>query len=410
MLIDISSASGQVRLGLLDRPTAGRAVLIDPQPDHALLPIQVRHAWGLMNFDGRLLTYPQYDWVDIGQDGLARAVTNGKTGFIRGNGKWSIEPNFDWLDRFSENYAVYGVEGGGFGYIDRRGRPIAEPRFNAALRMTDGLAAVRFEGRCGYLDQRMRWAIEPGFAGVRSFNNSYAAVRFFPGDRRGKAGLIDKRGRVVFADPSGEVLRFGDLSDGMIRCETSKGWGYLDQRFRPVIQPRFEDAREFVNGLAAVKADGKWGYIDKTGRWQVQPTYDFADDFDELLAMVQLEGKFGYIGKTGRVMIEPQFDRAEPFDRGLARVSIGESFGYIDTSGRVIWDPRWAEVGIVDTTAQESAQRSVDPLAQANRVLPPPPPREARPAPYLLEYLYEPELPPLDEPRSPDVPGSNDQI
>lgn len=280
-------AECQVRLGLFDEVTAGRAIFADPQPDDELLPININQAWGLMNGEGKIIAYPSFDWVDRGQDGLARAVAQGRTGFIRGNGRWAIDPQFEFVDRFSEGYAIYGVNGR-FGFLDRRGRALTEPIYDSALRMKAGYAAVRIAGRCGFLDQRMRFAIEPSFAGVRSFCDGLAAVRFFPGDPRGLAGLIDKRGRVLFSDPSKQIIQFGDLSDGLIRCETAEGWGFIDQRFRPVIKPMYEDARDFVNGLAAVKLQGKWGYIDKKGRLLVEPIYDEADDFDDILAMVRL--------------------------------------------------------------------------------------------------------------------------
>lgn len=104
----------------------------------------------------------------------------------------------------------------------------------------------------------------------------------------------------------------------------------------------------------------------------------------------------GYIGKTGRVVVEPQFAIAEPFENSLARVSVGKSFGYIDTAGRVIWDPRWALSGIVDITGQEAAQRSVDPLKQGNRVLPPPAPRAVKPPPYPPAFRYQPVIEPIE--------------
>lgn len=38
-------------------------------------------------------------------------------------------------------------------------------------------------------------------------------------------------------------------------------WGFIDTSAEWVIQPQFEDARLFSNGLAAVKKDNLWGYI-----------------------------------------------------------------------------------------------------------------------------------------------------
>src|SRR5579862_394911 len=48
-------------------------------------------------------------------------------------------------------------------------------------------------------------------------------------------------------------------------------WGYIDEKGKIVIEPTFESAANFTEGLAAVKANGKYGYIDRTGKFVIQP-------------------------------------------------------------------------------------------------------------------------------------------
>lgn len=40
---------------------------------------------------------------------------------------------------------------------------------------------------------------------------------------------------------------------------------FINQRQQWVIEPRFEDAREFQGGKAAARQNGKWGFINKHG-------------------------------------------------------------------------------------------------------------------------------------------------
>src|SRR5882762_8075332 len=42
-------------------------------------------------------------------------------------------------------------------------------------------------------------------------------------------------------------------------------WGFIDNRGKAVIAPRFEAALPYSEGLAAVKREGRWGYIDRNG-------------------------------------------------------------------------------------------------------------------------------------------------
>lgn len=57
-------------------------------------------------------------------------------------------------------------------------------------------------------------------------------------------------------------------SEGLVAVQANnRRWGYVDERQRWVIQPRFEDAKEFQGGRAAVRMNGKWGFINKRGEW-----------------------------------------------------------------------------------------------------------------------------------------------
>uniref|UniRef100_A0A7C4CB44 WG repeat-containing protein n=1 Tax=candidate division WOR-3 bacterium TaxID=2052148 RepID=A0A7C4CB44_UNCW3 len=61
-------------------------------------------------------------------------------------------------------------------------------------------------------------------------------------------------------------------------------------------------------GLFPVIVGGKWGYIDKSGSLVVNPQFDWAADFSEGLARVGIGVwplKYGYIDKNGKFVWEP---------------------------------------------------------------------------------------------------------
>ena len=77
--------------------------------------------------------------------------------------------------------------------------------------------------------------------------------------------------------------------------------------------------------LFPIVKDGKWGYMDKAGKVVIEPQYDGAGDFSEGLAWVGTELLRGYIDKTGKMVIEPKFGWAGSFHSGMAAV-----FGHRD--------------------------------------------------------------------------------
>lgn len=61
------------------------------------------------------------------------------------------------------------------------------------------------------------------------------------------------------------------------------------------IQPQFDAAGSFSEGLASVKTGDKDGFIDKSGNVVIQPQFDAAWSFSEGLASVQTSNKWSYI-------------------------------------------------------------------------------------------------------------------
>ncbi len=133
-------------------------------------------------------------------------------------------------------------------------------------------------------------------------------------------------------------------------------WGYVDDNHCWVISPQFEGAREFTEGIAAVRVGfgGKWGFVNSTGEFVIGPHYLQAYSFSEGLAAVIQDKNFGYIDKSGSFAISPQFTAAEKFSNGMAAVRIGGEtvyggsgypYGYIDATGSMAINPRFYLAG-----------------------------------------------------------------
>lgn len=407
-----------------------RPAIVNVSAADEFYPIMLNNHWGLMNQNGQVVAYPEYDWTDYNFEGFTRVVLNGKTGFIfippddqADARQYRIPTKFDYADRFSSGVAVVMIQGR-WGMIDRTGKALVPLEFDGALRMQDGFAAVQKGELCGFVNRAGDLKIPVQYKRVRSFHNGFAAVQM-PDD---SWGYIDKRGKLVWSDKTGRVRELGDFHEQYARVLVAvrdgvDRWGYLSKRFRFHIDPTFEDARDFHDGIAAVKVDGKWGFIHAGGRWEIEPQFDDADDFDDavgsndfedarhvrdkregrdmstagLYAMIKLDGRWGYVDRRASRGLAPQFKSAEPFFRGLARVDRDDSFAYVTETGQVIWDPRVAmELGFVNQRAPEQARVELGVGWQAephNEQVNAPPPRQAFDVPYPPEYLYAETLP-----------------
>ena len=215
--------------------------------------------------------------------------------------------------------------GGKFGYIDETGKIIVNPQFDASNPFAEGLALVCV-GPCD-LDH---------WRGYRIAANPYGLE---PANTKG---------------PETEKL------------EQTFKYGYIDQTGKMVINPMFENAQDFSEGMAGVcvgpgcyfnvlsdkpKEEGKWGFIDKTGTLVIPPQFSRVWTFHEGLASVSVGGKWGYVDKKGKFAINPQYDLVNEFQNGVAKVCLKmpstdpsdkddiSPCGYIDRTGKYIWQP-----------------------------------------------------------------------
>ena len=87
----------------------------------------------------------------------------------------------DDAEAFTEGRGLVTVYKGGdkflHGFVDTDGNVAVPVQFEAARLFSEGLAAVRVDGKWGYIDRDGRIAIKPRFAEAEPFRGGRVAVR-----------------------------------------------------------------------------------------------------------------------------------------------------------------------------------------------------------------------------------------
>jgi hypothetical protein len=329
------------------------AVVIVPKFDYAndfsesLAAVRMGELWGFIDTSGEFVVPPKYVLAYDFSDGLAAvdvgsAEAGNKWGFIDKSGKEIIEPRFDIARSFSEDRAPVGVttQGNGaieraykWGIIDRTGKYVIAPRFENCLQFSEGLAQVKVSGKMGYVNPAGNMAIQPKYGWAEPFRDGLAMVfEGEPGEGLGKLGFIDKSGRVVVPPNLSEADSF---SEGLAPVRVQRGEEYAD--INGVLH-QVEDGAANRHGI-----QGGWGYMDHMGRIVIEPVYDDAMRFSEGLAPVLKgdshngEARWGYVDHSGSIVIQPLFKRSGEFKNGLAFVYTEDEQAYIDKTGILIW-------------------------------------------------------------------------
>lgn len=168
-----------------------------------------------------------------------------------------------------------------------------------------------------------------------------------------------------------EVDYVGDLSEGLAVFGLWRGewdYGYIDNKANVIIKPQYQDARDFISGVAAVGVKTgnkpiKYGYIKKDGTYLIKPRFDEARDFHTIpgtkteVAIVGIgedknTRKYGFVKKDGSYLVEPQFDYVAEYtnfpETGYTNVynivDGKELYGALNSKGRLVIDTKYTYV------------------------------------------------------------------
>ncbi|NHJ31316.1 MAG: WG repeat-containing protein, partial [Asgard group archaeon] len=163
-----------------------------------------------------------------------------------------------------------------------------------------------------------------------------------------KWGYINKSGLFVSERIFDEVPR--RLDKELNKVKIGKKWGYIDKAGKLKIQPKFQQARHFSEGLAAIMFDDQWGYINIEGQFYIfgfdKPKFppgtgleyykfdvrdlgQFSEGWASFYALVRVHKDkkhlyttqlTGYIDKRGDYIVPPIFKECKPVYNDLAIV------------------------------------------------------------------------------------------
>ncbi|NLN84139.1 MAG: hypothetical protein GX138_07285 [Firmicutes bacterium] len=281
-------------------------VVIDPVYDLAWpflegrAAVEMNEKWGYIDTEGNLVVPFKYDWAECFYNGYA-AVAYEREGtdyftFVDKNGKELFPAKYQYAHSFHEGLAVVGVDQGDdrkYGVIDTEGNEVVLPVYDWINDFQQGLSSAESEGRWGLINKEGRHVTPIKYDYIYPYLEDYASAIY-----QDKWGFLDLSGN--------EVIPFEyDLANGFIdglalvgKGEEYPGldYGYVDKYGNEVVPLIYDYASvEFSEGLAAVSYKGYWGFIDESGNTIVDPQFDFAFWFEEGLAIVEKDFKYGIL-------------------------------------------------------------------------------------------------------------------
>jgi len=375
--------------------------IIQPIYDYAadfsegLAVVKKDDKYGYIDKQGKQVVPLIYDDAKSYSGGLAIVKKNAKYGYINKSGEEIVPCIYDYIC-FEDDLIMLRKDR--WGFTDRYGNEIVSPTYLAMPEFSEGLAAVRKDGKYGFIGKNGTELIPFAYDDAENFSENLAAVKkedkwgyinkdgnevipfvydyadnFSEGiahvKKEGKVGYIDKNGNeiilgnyewvdsifekvgVVIINKNYKGEYIGNLDEEIdlfsysyelndklnaVLIVKGKKFGYIDENNVEIIPNIYDNLLESKGEMLKVRKDDKWGYINKDGNEVVPPIYDGIEAFSEELAAVKKEEKWGYINKAGEEVIPCIYEDARNFVEEFAAVKLNKTWRYINKEGKEI--------------------------------------------------------------------------
>ncbi len=348
------------------------------------LLLQTSSGLGLLGSEGEIIIPTQYD--DIYQAGNFIYISlDGKTGFTTDNGKWIIEPKYNYLEPFSTDLpnTTLVLNGEKWGVINRHGQEILPVKYreidlfkniakayegttttiydidkngkitgseeyknvlsinvqsstkefvrnskNVKIKAKSGWFYAATDSKWGFKDSTGNILLQPTYHTIRKLNNNYTVVSI--------------------RQPAPVILRLGDADISFTHL-----YGLIENsNLKLILQPSFAkiDLNVSFNGepdiITVMRPDGSFAMFDKTG-FERGSTYTYIGKRENGLARFLSQGKLAVkyadssqltiisadsfiSGLTGTSMV---FHKKNKLHQQAYVVNEGGKWGFLDAAG-----------------------------------------------------------------------------
>jgi len=244
--------------------------------------------------------------------------------------------------------AISDANGDRYGIISESLEYVVEAMFSDIKKLTSHRIAARCPttGLYGYVSLDRKNNFVPKYSHATSFCDEVAIVSL-PNDDD-IFYHIDPSEQIIhgpFSGMASEELLFSDDGIAMVADANTHEKYYINRAGETILVPdKNLVSEQFSCGLAKAwsSADGLFGYIDRCGRFVIPPQYEEAMNFVNGMALVQHNSEWMLIDRRDNVLKNTRSSALQNIDNKFNNRIIykcGERYGYLNEDGDVIIQP-----------------------------------------------------------------------
>lgn len=236
-----------------------------------------------------------------------------------------ISPKYLYAGPFVSNKAaVVDLDGDAY-YIDTNGNVLERIKIEESIQklgLMDGTVYSIYNGEVWNVYDKEKGFLFGGFT-----ESSVISGGIFVAQKDGKWNLYNTSGEAKMSESYDAILmddRGVAYRNDRLMVKAGDVYKMIDINGQQIGTETYEDAKAFNdNTYVAVKKNGKWGFVDKEGAWVIEPQYDDARSFSNGLAAVCMDEKWGFVNTKKKIAIDYQYSGAKDFNsNGVVFVEI----------------------------------------------------------------------------------------
>lgn len=304
----------------------------------ALVQDTLTQFYGYINAKGEYLIEPKYKDATIFFDDIAWVVEPDSClkAINKEGEKLFTLPQAEGVLVYTDGVASFKNGEEKWGYIDKKGTVISEPKYEELVFFQNGKASVRTENGVMVIDKKGNILIKEGEYDEIILPDE--DLPFYIIKKGDKYGVIDENNK-LYINPQYDYMMFD--SDERYAFIVDKKGGWCDKNGKVIIKAKYKGGRLFnKNELTTYySSNKKYGYMDKNGKTVIMAKYEEATAFNEGRACVKKDGKWGIINIKGEYIADPQFEWILPFHGKVTVAQSGGKYGLIDAEGKYVANP-----------------------------------------------------------------------
>lgn len=226
--------------------------------------VRIAGKYGALSRYGQTLIEPIYDKLGDFKNEYAYYSENGMYGYISKSGAKS-KAEFEWISDFDNEQIALFKQNGKFGLINSAGKKLLEPQYDLILKSTHHIYVVVLNNLYGFFNLKNNC-----FQSTLTYEfqkdkpvDYYTNGRSFKLLKKNEQALMDENGSLMIN--YGTCEETGFFTDGLIRLKRKGKYGYVDKKLAQVIPFKWDEATDFSNGNAIVKTKDTYAVIDTQG-------------------------------------------------------------------------------------------------------------------------------------------------